>query len=135
MSKLISVFAILSLLPGCVSLGSGTTGGQAGGYASRSGGRHVEVGLASWYGKAFHGRQMADGGTYDMYALVAAHKKLPLGSRVRVTNLSNGRSVIVTIRDRGPYVEGRIIDMSNRAAKMIGMRAKGVTKVRLEVLR
>lgn len=78
---------------------------------------------------------MADGGQYDMYAMVAAHKTLPLGTRVRVTNLSNRKSVVVTIRDRGPYVAGRIIDMSNRAAKLLGMRAKGVTKVRIEVLR
>ncbi len=70
-----------------------------------------------------------------MYAMVAAHKTLPLGTRVRVTNLSNRKSVVVTIRDRGPYVAGRIIDMSNRAAKLLGMRAKGVTKVRIEVLR
>jgi rare lipoprotein A len=95
----------------------------------------VQVGNASWYGKQFHGRKMADGGQYDMYAMVAAHKKLPLGTRVRVTNLSNRKSVVVTIRDRGPYVAGRIIDMSSRAAKLLGMRAKGVTKVRIEVLR
>ena len=122
------VLLTLVALVGCVSLKPG------GGSVSRAGGG-VEVGYASWYGKDFHGRRMADGGTYDMYAMIAAHKTLPLGTKVRVTNLSNRKSVVVIIRDRGPYVEGRIIDLSNRAAKLLGMREKGVTKVRIEVLR
>ncbi len=128
MRHIILVFLLLALLTGCVSLRPGT------GVVVADGDK-VQVGYASWYGKDFHGRRMADGGTYDMYGMMAAHKKLPLGTRVKVTNLSNRKSVVVTIRDRGPYVDGRIIDLSNRAAKMLGMREKGVTKVRVLVLR
>ena len=128
MRYLVAICMLACLLGGCVSLrpSGGSTLSQA---------ENVQVGLASWYGKDFHGRRMADGGTYDMYGMMAAHKTLPLGTKVRVTNLANRKSVIVTIRDRGPYVEGRIIDLSNRAAKLLGMRAKGVSKVRIEVVR
>lgn len=91
-------------------------------------------GLASWYGAEFHGRRAADGSRYNMYALTAAHQTLAFGTRVRVTNLANDRSVEVTITDRGPFVEGRIIDVSFAAAQRLGMVGQGVTRVRLEVV-
>jgi rare lipoprotein A len=94
----------------------------------------VEVGWASWYGKDFHGRRTASGAVYDMYQLTAAHQTLPLGTSAMVTHLDNGRSVMVTINDRGPFVKGRIIDLSYAAAQALGMVEEGVAKVRLEVV-
>ena len=93
-----------------------------------------ETGIASWYGEPFHGRKTASGEIYDMNALTAAHKTLPLPSRVRVTNLENGRSIVVTVNDRGPFVPGRIIDLSRRAAQLLGMVKNGTAKVRVTVL-
>lgn len=92
------------------------------------------TGLASWYGRKFHGRLTASGDRYDMAALTAAHQTLPFGSQVRVTNLANGRSVVVTINDRGPYAEDRVIDLSHAAAQRLGIIEDGVAEVRLEVL-
>lgn len=92
------------------------------------------TGLASWYGKDFHGRLTASGEPYDMAALTAAHQTLPFGSRVRVTNLANGRSVVVTINDRGPFVDSRLIDLSHAAAKKLGILQDGVAEVRVDVL-
>lgn len=94
----------------------------------------VEVGWASWYGKDFHGRKTASGEVYDMYQLTAAHKTLPLGTSVMVTHLNNGRSVMVVINDRGPFVKGRIIDLSYAAAQALEMVAEGVARVRVEAL-
>lgn len=93
-----------------------------------------EVGIASWYGGYFHGRRAADGSRYDMNLYTAAHKTLPFGSIVKVTNLKNGSSCIVKITDRGPFVKGRIIDLSRVAAKEIGMLGSGVSKVKIEVI-
>jgi rare lipoprotein A len=95
---------------------------------------YVEVGYASWYGPGFHGKRTASGEIYNMYKLTAAHKTLPLGTYVKVINLENGKSVIVKINDRGPFVEGRIIDLSYAAAKKLGMLKKGVAKVKLIAL-
>jgi rare lipoprotein A len=94
-------------------------------------GRHVETGEASWYGKKFHGRTTASGVRYDMHNMTAAHPTLPFGARVTVTNLENGRTVEVTINDRGPFVKGRIIDLSYAAAKKLGMVDRGVARVRV----
>jgi rare lipoprotein A (peptidoglycan hydrolase) len=91
--------------------------------------------LASWYGPGFHGRRTANGEIYDQNALTAAHKSLPFGTRVRVTNLNNGKSVVVRINDDGPHIPGRVIDLSKGAASRIGMVSSGVAPVRLEVLR
>ena len=91
-------------------------------------------GVASWYGKDFHGRLAANGEVFDMTALTAAHRKLPLGSLVRVVNLVNGRHVDVRINDRGPYVGGRILDVSHAAAVELGMVESGVSIVHLEVI-
>jgi len=92
----------------------------------------TDEGKASYYADYFHGRLTANGERFDMNDLTAAHKSLPFGSMVRVTNLANGKAVIVRINDRGPFVKGRIIDLSLEAAKEIGLLNKGVTKVRLE---
>jgi len=93
-----------------------------------------QVGLASWYGADFQGKPTASGQIFDEEKLTAAHRTLPLRSRVRVTNLENGRSVEVRINDRGPYVAGRVLDLSTRAAKALGMHKEGLALVRIEVL-
>ncbi|HUC60431.1 MAG TPA: septal ring lytic transglycosylase RlpA family protein [Alphaproteobacteria bacterium] len=93
-----------------------------------------ETGIASWYGPNFHGKYTANGEVYDMNALTAAHPTLPLPSIVRVTDLDNGRSIVVRINDRGPYVPGRIIDLSRRAAQLLGMIGPGTAKVRVQIL-
>jgi rare lipoprotein A len=90
------------------------------------------VGLASWYGEDFHGRQTANGEVFDLNGISAAHPTLPLPSYVRVTNLSNGRSLIVRVNDRGPYAGNRIIDVSARAARLLGFRNRGTAWVRIE---
>lgn len=92
------------------------------------------VGLASWYGGKHHGGPTASGERFNMRDLTAAHRRLSFGTRVRVTNLRNGKSVTVRINDRGPYSRGRIIDLSWAAAREIDMIEAGVVKVRLEVL-
>jgi rare lipoprotein A len=95
----------------------------------------VETGVASWYGAPYHNRRGSNGEIYDMHALTAAHRTFPLGSIVRVTNLSSGESVIVRITDRGPFIEGRIIDLSRAAAEKIGLIRRGTGEVRVELLR
>jgi rare lipoprotein A len=100
----------------------------------RPGVGYVETGTASWYGQDFHGKPTASGEPYNMYGVTAAHKTIPLGCRVRVTNLANGHQVIVPINDRGPFVGDRIIDMSYGAAKELEMVDCGLAKVRVEVL-
>lgn len=91
-------------------------------------------GLASWYGAAFHGKQAANGKRFDMEALTAAHRTLPLGSVVRVVNLANGKHVHIRITDRGPYVRNRIIDLSRAAARRLGMIERGVSVVRIQLV-
>jgi rare lipoprotein A len=94
----------------------------------------VEEGLASWYGEPYHGRPTASGPRYDMWAMTAAHRTLPFGTVVRVTNLDSRRQTEVTINDRGPFVAGRILDLSRRAAEALGAIGPGVIPVRLEVV-
>ena len=93
-----------------------------------------EEGLASWYGKKFHGRRTASGEVYDMNALTAAHRTLPFGTAVRVENQDSGRSVNVVVNDRGPFVKGRVIDLSYAAARRVGLVGSGVAPVRVTVL-
>ena len=95
----------------------------------------TDRGMASWYGPGFHGNRCANGEIYNQYGLSAAHRTLPFGTRVRVTNLNNNRSVVVRINDRGPFIRGRIIDLSKGAAREIGMISSGVAPVKVEVLR
>jgi rare lipoprotein A len=92
------------------------------------------VGFASWYGQRHHGRSTASGERYDMHRLTAAHRTLPFGTRLRVTSVENGRSVVVRVNDRGPHVAGRLLDLSYAAAKTLGMVGDGVTRVELLVL-
>ena len=96
--------------------------------------KYNETGVASWYGGYFHGRTAADGSIYDMYLFTAAHKSLPFGSIVKVTNLKNSTSCVVKITDRGPFIDGRIIDLSKVAAKEIGMLDSGISNVKIEVI-
>ncbi|MBV6632544.1 MAG: septal ring lytic transglycosylase RlpA family protein [Alphaproteobacteria bacterium] len=93
-----------------------------------------EVGIASWYGPGFDGKLTANGEIYDQDLLTAAHKTLPMPSLARVINLENGRSVVVRINDRGPFAPGRIIDMSDRGARLLGFHQQGITKVRVQIL-
>jgi rare lipoprotein A len=94
-----------------------------------------QIGTASWYGDYFQGRPTASGEPYNMYDLTAAHPTLPLGSFVRVTNLRNGRAVVVRINDRGPVVPGRIIDLSYNTARVLQFKSQGLQRVRLDVVR
>jgi rare lipoprotein A len=93
-----------------------------------------ERGIASWYGKDFHGRKTSSGEVYNMYAMTAAHKTLPLGTQVRVRNLDNGKEIDVKINDRGPFVPGRIIDLSHTGAKKLGIIGPGTAPVEITAL-
>ncbi|HKQ33044.1 MAG TPA: septal ring lytic transglycosylase RlpA family protein [Thermodesulfobacteriota bacterium] len=95
---------------------------------------YTQVGVASWYGIDEHNNHAANGERFSKYAYTAAHRSLPMGTVVRVTNLENGRDVIVKINDRGPFVGGRVIDLSYTAAKSIGMVEKGTVEVKVEVI-
>jgi rare lipoprotein A len=118
--RLVVPVLALGVLSACAVLPVGWTGRQAG--------------LASWYGPGFHGRRTASGTVHTGAALTAAHRSLPFGTRVRVTNLRNGRTVVVVVDDRGPFVRGRVIDLSRAAARRLGMVRDGVVPVRLEVV-
>ncbi len=100
--------------------------------AAHKGAVYSAVGLASWYGADFHGRRTADGETFDMNLLTAAHPTLPLPCKVRVTNLANRRSLVVRVNDRGPYVGHRVIDVSAKTAKLLGFYDHGLAKVKVE---
>ena len=122
MRRILLICLVLSIACGCILLRRGPAL------------KRVEVGWASWYGEPFHGRKTASGEVYDMYQLTAAHKTLPLGTAVMVTHLKNNRSVMVTVNDRGPFIRGRIIDLSYAAAQSLGMVREGVAKVRVEII-
>ena len=126
MPKLIILLSAMLLLTSC--------GGSSGDPAEVGGAHSSQTGLASYYGHQFHGRTTANGETYDENKLSAAHRTLAVGTRVRVTNLQNGRVVVLRINDRGPFVDGRIIDVSSRAAQDLDFVTEGVVKVRVEVL-
>lgn len=88
-----------------------------------------QQGIASWYGPGFHGKQMANGATYNMHGLTVAHRKLPLGTHVCIQNPENGKAVFATVTDRGPYIDGRIIDLSLKVAEVLGIKNRGVAMV------
>ena len=96
---------------------------------------NTQIGIASYYGKKFHKKRTANGEIFNMYKVSAAHKSYPLGTKVRVTNLENGKSIKLVINDRGPFVKGRIIDLSYRAARKLDFVNQGTTKVRIDVIR
>ncbi|MBT6428811.1 MAG: septal ring lytic transglycosylase RlpA family protein, partial [Rhodospirillaceae bacterium] len=95
---------------------------------------YAETGVASWYGPKFHGLKTANGATFDMNEVTAAHRTLPLPSMVRVTNLRNGRSLKILVNDRGPFSRGRIIDLSRRSAQLLGVIRAGTAPVRVEII-
>lgn len=155
MHRWIVPFVLLFLLTGCSELrlgaeafkggmGRGTSTGaykvgkpyQAGGewYYPQESFSYDETGIASWYGPGFHGKRTANGESYNQREMTAAHPTLQMPSFVRVTNLENGKSVVVRINDRGPYARGRIIDVSERAADLLGFKGKGTALVRVTVL-
>ena len=103
-------------------------------YVLASANGFVQRGIASWYGTKFHGRKTSSGEIYDMHAMTAAHKTLPIPVYVRVDNLENGRSLVVKVNDRGPFVDGRIIDLSYAAAKKLGVDGPGTAKVEITVV-
>ena len=95
----------------------------------------TETGMASWYGPPYHNRKGSNGEIYNMHAMTAAHRTLPLGTIVKVTNIKTGRSAVVRITDRGPFIEGRVLDLSLAAAKAVDVWQPGVAQVRLDVLK
>jgi len=103
-------------------------------YVQKSAENHVERGIASWYGTKFHGRRTSSGEPYDMYKMTAAHKSLPLPTYAEVTNLENGRKIVVKINDRGPFKEGRVIDLSYVAAIKLGIHIKGTGQVEVRTI-
>jgi rare lipoprotein A len=122
----------LSLLPFLLALLAGCATAPL--TAMRPGGAFDETGIASYYGREHAGHRTASGSRYDPGRLTAAHRTLPFGTRVRVTNLGNGRSVVVTVTDRGPFRRGRIIDVSARAARALDFVRAGTARVRVEVV-
>lgn len=119
------IAGLLAMSSACMHHVSGTTADSFG---------RVQVGKASWYGARFDGRKTASGERFDRHRMTAAHRTLPFGTRVRVTHQGNGRSVVVRINDRGPYGAGRIIDLSEAAARSLRMTNQGVALVAVEVL-
>lgn len=125
----------LTILPACASSGGGFGPVGMGSGSSRPHASSSQaVGLASFYGRSFDGRRTASGERYDRHRLTAAHRTLPFGSHVRVTNLENGASVILEVNDRGPFRKGRVIDVSERAARELGFYRAGTARVRVEEL-
>jgi rare lipoprotein A (peptidoglycan hydrolase) len=132
-TPLISLMGILVIF-GCTSKKADGQGEpiQQGKDAASTKAVHKEVGEASWYGPGFQGKETANGEDFDQKELTAAHPTLPMGTKAKVTNLENGKKVEVRINDRGPYAEGRVIDLSNAAAKKIDMKSDGSTQVKIE---
>jgi rare lipoprotein A len=122
-ARILMVAALIAT--GCATVGAGPGSDRGRG----------EVGVASYYGREHHGQRTASGQRYDERRLTAAHPDLPMGTRVRVTNLENGRSVTLTVTDRGPVARGRIIDVSRRAARDLGFLRAGTARVRVVVVR
>jgi rare lipoprotein A len=140
---LVPALAVLLLLLGGCGTKSWRTGGVAGSkpytirgktyYPLQSARGFIEEGIASWYGPGFHGKRTANGEIYDMHAMTAAHKILPLGTIVRVTNKHNGRSLVLRINDRGPFADDRVIDLSRAAADKLDVLSRGTAPVRITV--
>lgn len=121
MKRLLIACALLSLLAGCASQVIDPRG-------------YNETGTASYYGSQHHGKRTASGEPFNQHGLTAAHRELPFGTRVQVTNLSNDKSVVVRINDRGPHTRGRLIDLSRAAAERLGMLHSGTARVRVQAI-
>ena len=121
MKRLLGLLAVFSLLAGCAS-----------GLINPNG--YDETGTASYYGAKHHGNKTASGEPFNQHALTAAHRQLPFGTQVKVTNLDNDKSVVVRINDRGPHTRGRLIDLSRKAAQQLGMISSGTARVRVQAL-
>ena len=121
MKRLLGACALLGLLAGCASHDIDPRG-------------YDKTGIASYYGARHHGKRTASGEPFNQHAMTAAHRRLPFGTRVQVTNLSNDRSVVVRINDRGPHIRGRLIDLSRQAAEQLGMLRSGIARVRVQAL-
>ncbi|SDX54320.1 rare lipoprotein A [Pseudomonas salomonii] len=121
MKRLLGLLALFSLLAGCAS-----------GLIDPNG--YDETGTASYYGAKHHGNKTASGEPFNQNALTAAHRRLPFGTRVKVTNLDNNRSVVLRVNDRGPHTRGRLIDVSRKAAEQLGMLGRGTARVRVQAL-
>ena len=122
MKRLLGLLALFSLLAGCAS----------GGLVNPNG--YDETGTASYYGAKHHGKKTASGEPFNQNALTAAHRQLPFGTKVKVTNLDNDKSVVVRINDRGPHTRGRLIDLSRKAAEQLGMITSGTARVRVQAM-
>lgn len=129
-STMATLVLVATMMAGPVTQGSSSGSSTKNNSLSKP----YQIGRASWYGKQFHGRETASGEPYDMFQFTAAHRQLPLGTWVRVTNLHNGRSIVVRVNDRGPYVGKRIIDLSYAAAQMLDLRSRGTEQVRLDIV-
>jgi rare lipoprotein A len=127
----IPLLIALALAAGCAHAPTGPGHGTPPDLTERHG---SEEGMASFYGAERHGRRTASGARFDAEAMTAAHPTLPFGTRVRVTNLANGKSIVVRITDRGPFRRGRIIDVSRHAARKLGFLRDGTARVRVQVL-
>ncbi|EZI24166.1 MULTISPECIES: septal ring lytic transglycosylase RlpA family protein [Pseudomonas] len=121
MKRLLGLLAVFSLLAGCAS-----------GLINPNG--YDETGTASYYGAKHHGNKTASGEPFNQHALTAAHRQLPFGTQVKVTNLDNDKSVVVRINDRGPHTRGRLIDLSHKAAEQLGMLGSGTARVRVQAM-
>ena len=121
MKRLLGLLAVFSLLAGCAS-----------GLINPNG--YDETGTASYYGTKHHGNKTASGEPFNQHALTAAHRQLPFGTQVKVTNLDNDKSVVVRINDRGPHTRGRLIDLSRKAAEQLGMLGSGTARVRVQAM-
>ena len=138
----LTVHSVSAKRPGASVLGEAAPAGKLSrvGAARNASAAHQQphdwhqIGLASWYGPQFQGKETADGETFNMHDLTCAHRSLPLGPWVKVTNLHTRKWIVVRVNDRGPVPDTRIADLSSEAARMLGMRARGVTRVRLDVI-
>lgn len=128
------VLMALLFLPGC-ALAPSETARPEPTISCTEAARHVEEGVASWYGSSHHGKPTASGERFDMNAMTAAHRRLPLGTTVKVTNLRNSREATLRINDRGPYVRGRVLDVSHKGAQVLGFTDAGTARVRIESVR
>jgi rare lipoprotein A len=135
--RALSAAAALLLASACAHRPAPGTDGEPGSRAEapdRASPPGQQTGTASFYGRRFHGRRTASGARYDMHALTCAHPTAPFGTRLRVTDLETGRSVVVTVTDRGPFTGGRVVDLSLAAARKLGMVERGLARVRVEPL-